>query len=273
MPAPKPVRVIDPHRTQLVIVGVGGTGLYVLQQAARLLYGLKVLGRRVPEVLLIDGDVVEPKNLVRAYFLEQDLHKNKALVAAERYARAYGLPIAALPEYLGHDTNLKRHVDTGAVVVGCLDNSATRRLLHEKLQEYDHVVCVDSGNAAARVPDDPDHVDRYELAKIRDSGWEGQVLAGVRIRRETVIPFPGEVLPDLIAGDDRLPTGERPCGEATVSEPQRHLTNLFAATTVLAYLTPLLSEGTLVHWRSFFDARRGYVRSDPAIDALLEVAA
>jgi hypothetical protein len=71
MPAPKPVRVIDPHRTQLVIVGVGGTGLYVLQQAARLLYGLRVLGRRVPEVLLIDGDVVEPKNLVRDYFLEQ----------------------------------------------------------------------------------------------------------------------------------------------------------------------------------------------------------
>jgi hypothetical protein len=131
----------------------------------------------------------------------------------------------------------------------------------------------DSGNAAARVPDDPDHVDRYELAKIRDSGCEGRVLPGVRIRRESVVSFSGEVLPDLIAGDDRLPTGEPSCGEATASEPQRHLTNPFAAITVLAYPTPLLSEGTLVHWRSFFDARRGYVRSAPAIDALREVAA
>lgn len=271
MSAPKPVRVLDPARTHLVIVGIGGTGLYVLQQAARMLYGLKELGREVPGVLLIDGDTVERKNLVRQYFLEADLGRNKALVAAERYATAYGLSISALPEYLDYDTSLNERIYEGAIVVGCVDNSATRKLLHERLSAYKHVVYVDSGNAAASVPEDPEHIDRYDLARIRDSGWQGQVLAGVRTDGETRIPFPGEVLPDLIEGDDRLPH-EVACGETTISEPQRHLTNLFAATTVLAYLTPLISQGTLLHARSFFDARNGTIRSHPALDCLLEVS-
>jgi hypothetical protein len=154
-------------------------------------------------------------------------------------------------------------------------NSKTRKLLHEGLMGYEHVVYVDAGNAAAQVPEDQRHLDRYDLARIADSGWEGQVVCGVRVRGETFVPFPGDVLPDLIAGDDKLPTEEeaaRACGEAIVDSPQRHLSNLFAATIAMQFLTPLVSDGTLLHSRAFFDARRGYVRSDAAVDSLLEVA-
>ncbi|KPV40380.1 ThiF family adenylyltransferase, partial [Alicyclobacillus ferrooxydans] len=90
-----PVRVIDPEKTRLVLIGVGGTGGYVLQQVARLLYSLREQGRRIPSVLLFDGDVVEQKNLLRQYFLEQDIGRKKAEVLAERYSRAYGIDIAA----------------------------------------------------------------------------------------------------------------------------------------------------------------------------------
>jgi hypothetical protein len=34
----------------------------------------------------------------------------------------------------------------------------------------------------------------------------------------------------------------------------------------MQYLTTLLSDGTVLHHRSFFDARRGYVKSYPAAD-------
>lgn len=78
-------------------------------------------------------------------------------------------------------------------------------------------------------------------------------------------------MPDLLEGDDLLPD-EAPFGEVVVSLPQRHLTNQLAATTLMQFLTPLLTDGTLLHYRSFFDARRGYTRSDPVIDALHEVA-
>lgn len=268
----KPVRVLEPEKVPLLcIVGVGGAGAFALAHAARLLFGLRENGRRVPGVLLLDGDEIETKNLTRQNFLPHDVGRNKARVLAERYAFAYGLSVGAHPEYLTRETDLRALLPEGSVLVACVDNSITRKILHEKLQAYRHVVYVDAGNAAASVPEDPAHVDRYELARIRDSGWEGQVLAGARVRGETAIPFPGEVLPDLIEGDDQLPT-ERACGEAAAAEPQRHATNLFAATVLISFLTPLLTDGTLVNSRSFFDARRGYVRSDSALAALTEVA-
>ena len=85
-----------------------------------------------------------------------------------------------------------------------------------------------------------------------------------------MLPFPGEILPDLI-DEDQLPT-EVSCGDVVVSNPQRLMTNLMAATTLLMYLHTLLADGTLLHHRSFFEARRGWVRSEAAIDHLLEVS-
>lgn len=266
-----PIRVTNPERTQLVVVGVGGTGGYCLQQAARLLYGLRELGKNVPSVLLIDGDTVEEKNLLRQYFLPQDIGDKKASVLAERYSRAYGLEIAAYPEYLTRETNFDAiGVSEGAVIVGCVDNGSTRRILHDKLQRFQRVVYIDSGNSAVRMPTNAEHLDRYQLHKLKNEGWDGQVVVGVRSNGETVLPFPGDVFPDLIE-EDQLPT-EVSCGEVAVSNPQRLMTNLQAATVVMSYLHTLLDDGTLFHHRSFFDARMGWVRSEPAIAHVLEVA-
>lgn len=266
-----PVRVIDPEKTQLVLIGVGGTGGYVLQQVARLLYSLREQGRRVPSVLLFDGDIVEQKNLLRQYFLEQDIGKKKADVLAERYSKAYALDIGSYPEYVVPATDFRQiGICDGALVIGCVDNGSTRRILHEKLHQLRHVVYIDAGNDAVNVADDPEHVDRYQLAKIKNSGWEGQVVVGVRKNGEDALPFPGEVFPDLIE-EDRLPT-EVSCGEVVVSNPQRLMTNLMAATTILMYLHTLLVDGTVLHHRTFFEARRGWVRSEAAIHQLLEVS-
>ena len=46
-----PIRVLDPEKTILLIVGVSGTSGYVLQQVARLLYALKEQGQKIPSVL------------------------------------------------------------------------------------------------------------------------------------------------------------------------------------------------------------------------------
>jgi hypothetical protein len=286
---PTPVRVVDPLETRVVLVGVGGTGGYCLQQLARLLYGLKAereevwiappLARSareepepVPEVLLCDGDTVSLANLRRQYFLSRDVSKNKALVLAERYGAAYGLKFSAYPHYLSPATDFTALVPEGSIVVGCVDNAATRRLLHEQLSSYTDVVYLDAGNAAVEIPEDGP-LTRKERIRIRDSGWEGQVLCGVRRRGQTSIPFPAEQIPDLIEDDgERLPS-EVPCGRVVVSNPQRALTNTWAAITLYSYLTGLLSEGTILHRMTLFCARRGYAKSYPALDVMDEVVA
>lgn len=286
---PTPVRVADPAGTRVVLFGVGGTGGYCLQQLARLLYGLKAeraeawaaptlaavapeKPRTVPDVLLCDGDEVSEGNLKRQYFLARDVRKNKALVLAERYGAAYGLSISAYPRFLTPATDFASLVPEGSIVVGCVDNAATRRLLHERLSSYTDVVYLDAGNAAVELPDDA-ALTAKERARIRNSGWEGQVLCGVRRRGETVVPLPAEQIPDLVEDDGEKLPGEVPCGQVVVSNPQRALTNTWAAITLYSYLNDLLTDGTILHRMTLFCARRGYASSYPALDVMDEVAA
>lgn len=267
-----PVQCIDPERTRLVIVGVGGTGGYVLQMAARLVFGLS---SPVP-IVLVDGDKVEEKNLLRQYFLPQDVGRNKAQVLAERYARAYGIDVRYRADYLTAYSPLGRDetgvAPEGSIVVGCVDNAETRATLHEDLEVYDHVVYIDSGNGGITLPEDPEHLDRYQLAQIRDSGWEGQVVAGLRFGGHQVLPFPGEVFPDLFVVEEEQDRHPERCSETMVSNPQRLMTNNMAAACVMMYLHTLLGEGVLIHHRTMFDARRGYVSSHSAIDNMLQVS-
>jgi hypothetical protein len=46
------------------------------------------------------------------------------------------------------------------------------------------------------------------------------------------------------------------------------MTNLMAATVLMTFLTPLLSNGTLLHHTAFFDARAGNLKSYPALSVL-----
>jgi hypothetical protein len=192
----KPVRVLDPARSALILFGCGGTGGHLLQCVCRLLYGMKEKSRahpgaptpfgepppeRLPEVLVCDGDTVERANVVRQPYLPQDVGKKKATVLAGRYAAIHDLKVHAYPEYLSAPEELPRLVPEGAVVVGCVDNAKTRRILHEGLSAYEDIVYLDSGNAGVvELPDGAGLLPRAERARIKESGWEGQVLCGVR---------------------------------------------------------------------------------------------
>jgi len=287
---PTPVRVLDDlGETTVALVGCGGTGGIVLKELCRLLYGLKEARKGatqplfggpepedVPSLVVIDGDTVERKNLLRQNFVPADVGGKKARILASRYASAFGLEVSAYAHYVGADTELRNLVPNGSVVVGCVDNAKTREILHEGLSRYENVVYVDSGNGGVELPEGGGHLGRAERMRMRDSGWSGQVLCGVRKGGETIIPLPADRYPDLLVPgnphDEHHPE-EVPCGQVVATLPQRHLTNLLAATMVMGFLTPLLSDGTILHSQAFFDARRGYVASYPALDEMDEVAA
>jgi hypothetical protein len=144
--------------------------------------------------------------------------------------------------------------------------------LHHGLSSYQDVIYLDAGNAAVAPTPPGARPNRESRVRERESGWEGQILCGVRKDGETVIPFPAEQMPDLIEDDGEVLPSEIPCGRVVVSNPQRHLTNVMAATVLTSYLTPLLCDGTLLHRMSLFCARRGYVRSYPALEALDEIS-
>lgn len=73
--------------SEIVVVGCGGTGSWLLPKLVKTINdGIrKSIIRKDVKLILIDGDIVEEKNLVRQNFIEQDIGQNKAEVMASRY--------------------------------------------------------------------------------------------------------------------------------------------------------------------------------------------
>jgi molybdopterin/thiamine biosynthesis adenylyltransferase len=119
------------------LVGAGGTGSRFLPLLAQFLKTTPWL--QSPNVIVIDHDVVEEKNLVRQNFIKPDIGRPKAVVLAERYGRAYDLNIKPMVQKM-HPTNsdsrifdlgpgniIESHRIMNAVVIMAVDSAAARR--------------------------------------------------------------------------------------------------------------------------------------------------
>lgn len=146
--------------SSIYVVGCGGTGSRLVPMLAQFIRSItKVYNPRgwleSPKIILVDGDDVEPKNLLRQNFVKNDIGKNKAVVLAQRYGRHFEIDISAVPEfvptryckemslydamkdtqadYVNQDTNTflnKNKLIRGNVanmVIMCVDNVEARR--------------------------------------------------------------------------------------------------------------------------------------------------
>ncbi|MGB9825980.1 MAG: ThiF family adenylyltransferase, partial [Desulfofundulus sp.] len=82
---------------RLVIAGTGGTGGILVQNLAHYVYGMRYRRDRI-QIILVDGDVVEERNVGRQKFTLEDVGHNKAERLAIRYSDVFGLDIQYVPE-------------------------------------------------------------------------------------------------------------------------------------------------------------------------------
>ncbi len=95
-----------------------------------------------------------------------------------------------------------------------------------------------------------------------NTGWTGQVVAGLRLNEKTVLePLAGR-FPDILEDEDEIAPSEMACSQVIASEPQRLITNRFAAQAVAGYLNELFGERTLSTHVTFFHAKKMYMRGD-----------
>ena len=142
---------------KIVMLGAGGTGGHIAPHLYRLLHALD----RPVKVIIVDGDIVEGKNLVRQNFIAADLGRNKAQVLAERYASAFGMEAQYIPEFVESEETLSELVkpeclpvwmDSGKypqelpILIGAVDNNRSRQLCHQVFQKSEELVYIDSGN-------------------------------------------------------------------------------------------------------------------------------
>ena len=143
----------------ILVVGCGGTGSRLIPQIAQF---VKTCGWVLnPEMVIVDDDAVEEKNLRRQNFVKQDVGKKKAAVLAQRYAKAYDINITPIMErVVQNNTNLAetefykkirtwRNNSTPVMVILCVDSAEARRDIVQLLAQTllgSITLLIDTGN-------------------------------------------------------------------------------------------------------------------------------
>lgn len=269
----------------IVQIGTGGTGTYCVQHIAQIL----ATSRKKAAYIIADPDIVEEKNLNNQLFLPQEVGQKKADILASRYSSAYGLPIGVYSEkYIESPEQLRKLFNMEylsmyddptemfrarklflPIIVGCVDNNYSRRVIYELFNDMSTGIWIDAGNEATVVPHDwrtrpKEEWTPEELAAFNESGWSGQVVTGVRtnlFNQKCV----AEAFPDVLEDADEIRPSEMSCSELSASEPQRAIVNKFAALIVANVLREIIEEATVSSHITFFHAKKGYMRTIPVV--------
>lgn len=222
-------------KIDIVVVGCGGTGSHYIKELGRLIYGHKRLSQDV-QITLVDGDLVEEKNLIRQAFMPQDIGQNKAQVMAEILEQAYGINVNFYDQYIDAPSDLEKlvRVDSTVLLVGCVDNHQCRQSMHHFFHVRENCIYMDSANEFS----------------------VGEVVIGSRIGGVDVYPDRSQYFPEVMDAEEPR-RSEESCEAMNVSFPQHMLTNQLAAWILLTNTEKFLQEEWLGGF-IFFDAFKCY---------------
>lgn len=164
---------MEAHKTEyllrspnkIVIVGCGGTGGWFMPKLVKIINEsvAKFLFSLPLEIILVDADVVETKNLARQNFISADIARNKAEVMCDRYSQ-HLVPnvtmhyvdkyisasdvIDALPEVARSNFCTIDQIigDDPTWVFSFIDNALTRKIIHRYAAKFPNVYVFDVAN-------------------------------------------------------------------------------------------------------------------------------
>ncbi len=196
-----------------VIVGVGGTGSLLARDIPKL-----VLNQE-HQILLVDGDRVEAKNMVRQSYQEHDINENKAIALARKINAFYGNRCGVIDKYVTKDEILlklrKQYPTFLPVLIGCVDNDKTREILEHTFHQLDRCVYIDSANSEYEG-------NVYVVAK-EDGQREGRLRSEVYVLDKDIHPT------------------EKSCeAQAAAGNTQYMVTNLKMAMTIIEHVSSIL---------------------------------
>ena len=211
----------------LFILGAGGTGSWLCSFLDKMsLYN---------DVIVMDGDNVEPKNILRQNFTMQDVALDKAVVVARKHQMSH------VNGYIT-DTRIFHAImsefpeGTVPLLVGCLDNNTTRKIVHDFVSEVENAVWIDGGNAER-------HGQAYVCVKE-----DGHMVEGFES------PIDIEPAFQNYEGDERRPD-QISCAEQSESAPQNVTANVTSATVLFNLIAIFLNGGILMTNKYMFDTR------------------
>ena len=221
----------------IIIIGCGGTGGNFIKELGRYLYENSIKNKC--RILLVDGDLVEEKNIARQPFLPQDVGRKKSEVMAEILQEAFNINCEYYTEYIDYSAQLKAFEisDYMTILVGCVDNHACRKVMQEYYKSCSSCYYLDAANEFS----------------------VGEVVAAMRMAGVDICPSRIDLYPEIL--DDNSPSKtEESCMELNESKPQHLITNLFAVNLLLKCIVEILTEEVWSGGIYYFDAFKGFSR-------------
>lgn len=126
-------------KTTIAVVGCGGTGGFVAEGLCRMLApGV--------QIILIDHDGVEERNLLRQNFYREDIGRFKSQALAERLAKLYGRAVgwSVLPYGMDPKGEFSRNAANFSLTIGCVDNAQARQAIAAQVRSNQW--WIDAGN-------------------------------------------------------------------------------------------------------------------------------
>lgn len=250
----------------IVQIGAGGNGAAITQLIGQ------ILGTQSPNSIYIiaDPDIVEEKNLKNQLFTKYDVGEYKATVLADRYATAYQMDYRSYTDgYIEDVEGLiklfnNRGNDYIPVLIGAVDNNFSRKIMHQYFNQVKDLLYIDVGNESVTIPSKSEYQwTKEERELYLTSGYTGQVVTGWKQNNRVKYPPVAEVFPDILLDTDDVAPSTLSCTELSASEPQRFITNRFAATAVCnVFQDFLLTQGITSHI-VHFHAKKCYMRGVP----------
>lgn len=246
-----PVFPCRTRKLRIILAGCGGTGSWLAPHVARIASEVRQQWQRV-ELVFVDPDVVEDKNIPRQNFVQAELGLDKACALAQRYA-VWGVEIQAVPNR--YDPKLASSWDTLTVVIGCVDNAAARQSIARSLDRCGSAPAVwwlDCGNA------------RESGQVLFGSANEAGALKEAFKLESccTALPSPALVQPRLLEPLPEETAGHTlSCAELAAANAQSLTVNNAIACIASDYLVRFLF-GELRRFATYIDLGSGSVRSE-----------
>lgn len=233
----------------IVVVGCGGTGSNLVPHLCQQAYSLK--SEKIT-ITLADEDLVEPGNIGRQFFIEPDVGNNKARVLQMRYHGAWGVDVSYHPHYIRDAETLKRLLEPPSthgnrpvlpILVGCVDNNVSRRVMDTVFKESKNLVYIDVGNS--------------ELT--------GQGIVAMRHGGRTLLKPPSHYFREILTDQDEIAMGGT-CGRNVVKVPQSLIANLWAAATALSFINNVVGLKDLPSYMATFNTHNCVVKPEYMIN-------
>lgn len=247
---------------QIIQLGCGANGSAVIQQITQLMNIFGIKG----SYMIADPDTVEEHNLKNQLFLPKDIDQKKATVLARRYGNHYNVPVFSYTQsYVDSEQILSNlfnddYINFGfsqlkiPILIGCVDNNFSRQLMHRYFLSQEDLIYIDVGVEGSRVPQDERTMSQWTTEEMTDflaTGWTGQVVCGLRWKGETILDPVCTEFPDMLEDEDPIGPSEMACSQLISKEPQKLLTNKYAALEVVSYFNSLFSELSLPIHKSY----------------------